>query len=195
MYNETFIIALEGADRLGKSSQSKLLQKKLNNSVYQKIPNRDGITFDRIYEMLHTGEALELPTFFQHLMATNRIIWQKQNLPLMSSMYKWIILDRWNLSTFVYGECTNISKRDCEIMTSGIVEPDLYLLFDGESFSMNKERDSYEKDKQLQHNVRQLYLKYAKEKNNVVVINANRPIETITEELYNECMKLENKHG
>lgn len=190
MYNKTYVIAIDGIDLLGKSTISKLLSKKLSNAIYQKIPNRDGITYDTVYDMLKTGAAVELPMYFQCLNGINRLLWQKQNLPLLASMYKWIILDRWTLSSYVYGGCSGISKKDCDLMMSGMLEPDLYFLFDGEPFNINKEKDSYEKDVSFQKQVRKLYLEYAKEKQNVIVINANNPIETVLDEVYNHCTRL-----
>lgn len=190
MYNKTILVSIEGKDFLGKSSQAKLLSEILPNAVYQKIPARDGITYERIYNMLKTGEAVTEPYFFQTLNATNRLLWQKQQLPILSSTYDFIVLDRWNLSTLIYGEASGIPHENCKIMINGIIEPDVCFVFDGEAFESDRKKDSYEKNDTLQDNVSSLYLKHSKNDPKCVLINANRDMEIITDELYNYCMKL-----
>lgn len=191
MINDTIIVAIEGIDRVGKSTSAKNLTKKLSDSVVQKIPYKDGITYERIYKMLENGEALKLSYFFQFLMSMNRLLWQRQQLPILSTYNKWIILDRWHLSARVYGEITGVSENDMKIISEGIIEPDFYFLFDGEPFEMSKEKDSYENDLELQKRVRDLYLEKTEKMSNVCVIESNQPVDAITEQLYNKCMELE----
>ena len=66
-----FIVALEGPDRLGKSTQAKMVEHKMEaegiRGVLDKCPDKDGVTYERIYEMLRTGEAVKYPTVFQTL--------------------------------------------------------------------------------------------------------------------------------
>ncbi len=186
----TFLMALEGPDRLGKSTQAKLLADALSPSKYQfescvvKIPYKDVYTYDRIYEMLFSGEAVEHPEVFQSFQALNRHIFQKDTLPKLASTHDLVILDRWNLSTKAYGTSGGVSVAATDSMLKGIEEPDLTFVFDGEPFAMDTEKDSYEEDNDFQARVRSYYKEVLDaESPRFVRVDAHRPISEVTDDL------------
>jgi thymidylate kinase len=176
-----FIVALEGPDRLGKSTQARILQERLHSvrGKVEKSPYADGITYERIYEMLRTGEALSHPIVFQTLMGINRLLWQS-HLSMIAKDFDVIVLDRWSPSTWVYGAEAGVAEATTACILQGILEPDLVLIFDGEPFPSPDEDDSYEANVQFQQNLRKRYRDWAK-KPNARLIDARQSVETVTE--------------
>lgn len=190
MYEGCKLIVIEGPDKLGKTTQCMRLAASLAGACYQKIPNRDGVTYDRIYEMLKTGEAAEEPYYFQSLNGINRLIWQRQMLPALAQQYKYIILDRWNPSTWVYGQSIGMTERQCGIVTKGLISPDLCFVFQGTPLERSGKDDAYESDDKLQQEVAMRYNVWADSNPEIVVkVNANRSMSIVTEELLSEIQK------
>jgi len=155
------IVAIEGPDRVGKATQAKLLEEALTirnrKATVEEIPYNDGVTYKQIYAMLHSGAVNQHPVIFQTLQATNRRIFQKQYLPTLAIHYEVVILDRWNLSTRVYGEASGVPKDATDLMLDGILEPDVTLVFDGKPFP-KEGLDVWEADLEFQRKVRGLYI-------------------------------------
>lgn len=200
-----FLVALEGPDRLGKSTQAKEMHRVfceegrsgLKASVV-KIPYKDEYTYDRIYEMLFSMEAVSYPEVFQSFQALNRHIFQKDVLPKLVEENDVIILDRWNLSTEVYGAASGVSMGATLAMLKGIYPPDLTLVFTGSPFLMETEKDSYEANERFQEKVRAGYADAIARRPGVVEIHANRPKEVVTADLERNILgfvhtRLENR--
>lgn len=190
---ETFLMALEGPDRLGKSTQAAMLKEALSHSSYQfgscviKIPWKDDVTYDRIYEMLFSGEATEHPAVFQSWQALNRHLFQKTELPRLCALYDLIILDRWNMSTQVYGAASGVLPSATDMMLKGLHDPDLTFIFSGEPFAMESEADSYEKDTRFQEKVREGYRRIAEiEDDSVIQVSANRDPKEVSDSILRE---------
>jgi len=160
-----FIVALEGPNRLGKSTQAKLVEAGMEaesiRGVVDKCPTKDGVTYDRIYEMLRTGEAVKYPTVFQTFMGANRRAFQMKLLPTLALHFDVVIIDRWNVSTLVYGSEAGVPVETTECILTGIVEPDLVFVFDGEPFAAPDADDAYEADKKFQARLRTGYATWA----------------------------------
>lgn len=171
MAKKCLIVALEGPDKMGKTTQAKAVAKALSGSFYQKIPAKDGVTFDKIYNMLDTGEAVAYPHFFQSMNGINRMLWQKQQLPKISQDHDIIILDRWRASTIVYGMGVGMTREQCDIVIKDLIEPDLTFVFTGTPFDRVEEGDdAYEADRNLQENVRQGYKDLCKENESFISV-------------------------
>lgn len=193
--HKCFIVALEGADRLGKSTQAKLVEAKMDaegmRGVLDKCPYKDGVTYDRIYEMLRTGEAKEFPVVFQTMQGANRRAFQKKLLPTLALHFDVVLIDRWSTSTWVYGTQDGVPKETTEAILKGLVEPDLVYVLDGEPFSAPDMDDAYEADKDFQARVRDAYKQYAWDhQTNHRLIDANRDKHTICDELLDGIKKL-----
>ena len=181
-------VALEGADRLGKSTQGQLLEDALERAkvkaILDKSPYKDGATYGRIYEMLETGEAVRHPLVFQTLYGANRRFFQHLYLPTLAVHFDVVVMDRWSLSSRVYGGAAGVPEADTECLLSGLVEPDLTLVFDGEPFASTGEDDAYEADRGFQARVRASYHRWAQETvPGRVLVNANRGREAIRDEV------------
>ena len=182
---DCFLVAIEGPDRLGKATQAQMLEdaltKRKHKATVEEIPYDDGVTHPIIYEMLHDGTALQFPIVFQTLHGLNRRYFQKSFLPTLARHYDVVILDRWNLSTRVYGPASNVPNDTTAVILKDIVEPDITLVFDGVGFP-KEGLDFYEKDRQLQEMVRRSYLGYCEREPKLFVkIDANRPREDVHE--------------
>jgi thymidylate kinase len=188
---ECFFVALEGPDRLGKSTQASLIPEILSNQGLRvsccKIPYNDGFSYSRIYEMLFSGEAEREPIVFQTLQGMNRMFFQTNVLPGLCDTSDIVIVDRWNLSTEIYGYCNGVSSVTTDVILRGVVNPDLTLVFQGTPLQTEGEEDVYEKNKVLQNQVHSLYeeavVSGAEPR---ITINANRPRHEVTASILQE---------
>jgi len=192
--HKCFIVALEGADRLGKSTQAKLVEAKMDavgmRGVLDKCPYKDGVTYDRIYEMLRTGEAKKFPTVFQTMQGANRRAFQKKLLPTLALHFDVVLIDRWSTSTWVYGTQDGVPPETTETILKGLVEPDLVYVFDGEPFAAPDMDDAYEADKEFQVRVRNAYRQFADTHDNHRLIDANRDKHQICADLMDGIRQL-----
>lgn len=204
------LVVIEGPDKVGKQTQTRMLVEALSNRVArtvvdkgpldkprnlkvesEEIPYNDGNTHTKIYEMLANGDALVHPEAFQTLQAANRMIWQKTILPTLAHHHDVLILDRWNISSWVYGRAGGCSEAMLECMLDPIVDPDLVFVFDGEPFNTpDRADDSYEKNKEFMQTVREQYRRWVQENTDIAVsINANQPHKVVHEELVWHCIR------
>lgn len=207
--NNCYLIVIEGPDKVGKETQSKLLVESLQTRFYktfegqitkkrvpisvvrEEIPYRDGITHTKIYDMLKSGEAVDHPDAFQTLQVANRMIWQKTVLTNMSMRKDVIILDRWNISSWVYGRASGCSEKMLDCLLRDIVKPDIVFVFDGDPFiTPEREDDSYERNKVFMAKVRRQYQRWASKNPGVAVkVEANRPKDVVQEKLVRHCLE------
>ena len=182
------VVALEGGDRLGKSTQAKLLENALEQvkikAILDKSPYKDGVTYERIYEMLESGEAVRHPVVFQTMFGANRRFFQQRFLPTLARHFEVVVLDRWSLSGRIYGGESGVSKADTECLLSGLLEPDLTFVFDGVPFPTEGGDDSYEADTAFQSRVRDRYRRWAeKHPETTVLVDAHGAPQVICEEI------------
>lgn len=157
------LVAVEGADKCGKATQSRLLMNSLrqrsNARVAQvEVPFNDGITYRLIYWMLKHGQARQHPNLFQFLQFINKFVFQWTKLLWLRLTCDFIILDRWSLSAIVYGDAGGADQTFNRALHMFLVRPDLTIVLDGQSFKRCGEVDDvYEKDSALQRAVRKGY--------------------------------------
>jgi dTMP kinase len=158
------IIVIEGPDRCGKATQSKLLRDRLASfgvaSTIVEVPVRSAVTYRIIYWMLQNGLAKKFPKLFQVLQFLNRKIFQILDLPGLENEYDVIIFDRWSLSSIVYGEASGVSKDFTIKLSKHLRQPDHTFILLGHSFPHDAE-DVYESDVNLQEDVRIRYSLWA----------------------------------
>lgn len=160
------LIAFEGPDSSGKTTQKELLTQRLIDSGYHvesyKCPNASKPFGKKIYEMLSTGSALKFPTFFQILQFFDKLgLNQKLQERSIESHADFVIIDRWVLSSLVYGRSTGVSKILLKIMSMYIQSPHI-TIYSKLNFSRQL-NDEYDKDVLLQERVRLFYEKYSKD--------------------------------
>jgi len=155
-----FLVALEGADRLGKATQAQLLEEGLNanghKATVEEIPYDDDVTHPEIYRMLKDGSVNLEPAVLQTLHAVNRRYFQHSFLPTLARHFDVVVLDRWNLSTRVYGAASGVSEAVTENLLKGIADPDVVIVLDGQPFPKDG-LDVWEADTEFQRTVRTGY--------------------------------------
>jgi len=155
------IIVIEGADRCGKATQSRLLRDHIRNVLNKRVevvevPIKSPVTYRLIYWMLGSGTAKKFPKLFQWLQFANRKIFQVTHLTSLMRKNDYIIFDRWSLSTIVYGEAEGVPREWSEKLAERLVAPDHTILLLGQPHTKESE-DVYEADSALQDRVRDLY--------------------------------------
>lgn len=162
------LIVIEGADAVGKETQSKLLVNRLRPKGFRagdfaalvEVPTQ-GITHGIIYWALKNGIAKRFPNVFQFVQFMNKFLFQRFELPKLMKSYDYVILDRWSLSSIVYGDATGVNRWFNMHMHSLLVRPDITIVIHGTSFLRNKANDTYETDSKLQRDVKAGYVDWA----------------------------------
>lgn len=181
------IIVIEGPDRCGKATQSKLLCDYLiqcgKRATVVEVPVHDNFTHSAIYWMLENGLAKKLPRTFQLTQFFNRWMFQTFDLSKIDHDYDFIIFDRWSLSTSIYGQATGIGQSFVDILYRQLRKPDFTIVLLGKSHEHEPE-DVYEKDSKLQEKVRKFYADWVnKHPKEAHVVCSDRPRESIFTEI------------
>lgn len=158
------IIVIEGPDRVGKQTQTNLLKKTFMKygllATVVEVPIRSAVTYRIIYWMLRNGLAKKFPKTFQWFQYMNRKVFQVLTLPKLEEHYDAIIMDRWSLSTIVYGAAEGVPKEYTESLAKKLRQPDHTVILYGKAYSHEAE-DAYEADMILQDKVREEYANWA----------------------------------
>lgn len=183
----TKFIVVEGPDRVGKATQVKLLQKKLveKNKIVAtvEVPLRSNPVYHLIYWMLGNGLAKKFPKIFQWFQYANRQIFQWTILPKLESECDYIIMDRWSLSTVVYGAATGVSEDFTHKLYKRLRLPDHTIILLGKSHQHEAE-DVYESDSLLQESVRNLYFHWHEENQRCSsVLDCSQPKDVIASQV------------
>ncbi len=156
------LVVFEGPDKVGKETQSKLLANVLKAQGLKAVrvePAKESHPRGRklIYSMLESGAAKEHPNTFQFVQFLNRMYFQYVKLPRLLRENELVILDRWALSGFVYGQAERISPTLNKWMYNRARKPDLVMVLSGTSYKRTGNDDSYERDTSLQIKVKVAY--------------------------------------
>lgn len=156
------LVVFEGPDNVGKETQSKLLANALQAQGVNAIrvePTKESHPSGRklIYSMLDSGAAKRRPNTFQFVQFLNRMYFQYVKLPKLLKKHDLVILDRWALSGFVYGEAECISPGLNQWMYNRARKADLVMVLSGTSYKRAGNDDSYERDTSLQIKVKVAY--------------------------------------
>jgi len=172
------IICIEGADRCGKATQTKMLvsalEKRGNLATRIEVPFNDGLTYWLIYKMLASKAAKQYPNLFQFVQFLNKFCFQCTVLLYMLFTNDFIIFDRWALSSIVYGGETGANKYLTRIWCSLLLKPDVTLIMSGPSFKRSEAPDSYEADSDMQQRVKIGYYNWVNENPSCSVLIDNQ---------------------
>jgi thymidylate kinase len=119
-----------------------------------------GVTHDVIYWMLKNGLAKKLPNVFQFVQFLNKLAFQMSSLIWLMMTRDVIIMDRWSLSSIVYGDATGANKTLTRVLYRLLVRPTITVVLSGRRHTDQTE-DTYEADTDLQRNVRVGYADWA----------------------------------
>lgn len=162
------IIAFEGPDSSGKTTQKNLLVQRLVDSGYHvesyKCPDASTSIGKKIYSMLSNKTALKFPTLFQILHFFDKLALDaKLEKDRIETHADFIVIDRWILSSLVYGRATGVNKILLKLMSMYMHAPHI-TIYTKLNFSRD-ENDEYDSDKLLQERVRLFYEKHSKDSN------------------------------
>lgn len=161
------LVAIEGPDKVGKATQSQMLAHVLrrygDRVVLVEIPVNDGVTYPLIYWMLHNGKAKVYPNLFQFIQFLNKLVFQWTKLLWLWLTCAYVVLDRWSLSTIVYGDATGVNPTFNRLLYWLLKKPDVTVVLHGSSFKCQEADDVYEKDSALQIAVCKGYYNWAQE--------------------------------
>ena len=190
-----YFITFEGADGCGKTTQSELVQKYLQEKGYEVIwtrePGSKGLG-QKIRELLLHYDGDVAPTCEAFLFLADRAQNIEHNIKPAVTQGKIIICDRHTDSTIAYqgyGRGKNIEQLQyLNNLATESMKPDITFVYDV-STEIAQTRVGSEKDRmesagiEFHKKVRQGYLEIAKkEPNRVKVINANNSIEQVFED-------------
>lgn len=168
------VIAIEGADGVGKCTQACALSNRLREMGYESltvsVPISGGEYYHDIYKMLEDGRARSHPHLFQAIQVANRLAWQNKYLERYLQELDCLVLDRWDASTYAYGMALEAEEGWIRLLSGPLIEPDLTIVLDGPCHR-EASRDAYEKDTLFQEEVRALYRAWVKKTTSAVVID------------------------
>lgn len=159
------IIATEGIDLAGKTTQSKLFVNYLNDNhikaKYVKLPSKyNYLTYRLIYGMLNNGTALKYPYVFHSLQFINKYLFQLFVLPFLLLTNDILVFDRWALSAYVYGEATGINKKFNSFLYNRMIKPWFTFFLMRDPIEDSRAHDAYDSDGGLQKRVKKSYINF-----------------------------------
>jgi dTMP kinase len=189
-------ICIEGLDGCGKTTQAKLLVKKLrksHNAVYTAEPSRGKIgTYIR--ECCLYGEK-RLSTVVEALLfAADRIEHVENEVLPALKQGRLVISDRYVYSSLAYQGAAGLSVEWIAKVNEHALQPDLAVFIDVNPkivMSRLKPQKSVMENLETQQKVREIYLKFV-EKGSLTRINGNKSKNEVAKELYAVVTKFLN---
>jgi dTMP kinase len=190
------LIALDGPDGVGKTTQVRLLIRGLQ---MQKVPASgfrdpgDTLIGEKIRQILLSPEHIAMSTRTEVLlyMAARAQLWQEKIVPLLRAK-ECVVLDRWVSSTCAYqGHAGGFGMHNViKIATDCLARfwPDLTIILDADpqtcTSRMSRKLDRIEAKPQEYHQrVREGFLVLAREQRNFFVIDASADVGTVHQEI------------
>jgi len=189
-------ICIEGIDGCGKTTQAKLLAKKLgktHSAVYTAEPSRGKIgTYIRksyLYGEKRLSSVLEALLF-----AADRIEHvETEVLPALNEG-RLVISDRYVYSSLAYQGAAGLSLEWIKKVNEHALQPDLAVFIDVNPetvMSRLKPKKSIMENLETQQKVREIYLKFV-EKGSLTRINGDKPQNEVAKEVYEVVTKFLN---
>ncbi|ALS22188.1 dTMP kinase [Paenibacillus naphthalenovorans] len=195
------ILVLEGLDKCGKHSQTKLLTTRLKQNDYLTLKSEfhdySSPTGELIMKWL-TGKYKADQKVIEFIMSADKQakqLWFEQ----LEKQLDYLVLDRYTLSQYVYAKANGIDPNWTEQLQKYMRKPDLNIIIDiPAQVSMNRKgkhndgnNDKYESDYEMLTRVRDNYLSYAdSHKNECIVLNGLKTIEEVHEDIWNKLLEL-----
>lgn len=197
------LIAIEGIDGSGKSTQSELLFKALKEIGYDVVLSHEP-TKSEIGEKIRSklkNENVSAQEVYE-LFVRDRISHVANKIRPALNSGKIVIVDRYFISTIAYQGASGIPIH--KILSDHAVfapMPDLVIILDipveiAIKRLFNKRKDSFEKNVDFLCKVREIYLSMKKILNtNIVIIDATRSIEEVHKEILKHVLSLISSKG
>ena len=191
MKGKGFFICVEGLDGCGKTTQTKLLVRKLRkmgwDAVYTAEPSRGKIgQFIKKY-CLH-GEKRTFPIVEALLFAADRFEHVEREVIPALNEGKVVVSDRYVYSSLAYQGATGLDLKWIEMINEHAIRPDLAIFVDVEPEAVIKRlkpKKSVMENLETQRKVREVYVKFV-EKGELVRIDGNK----YTKEVADDVLKV-----
>jgi len=191
------IIVLEGIDKSGKTTQSKLLVDYVSsatsfNAVQMNFPNYSTFSGIEIHRHLK-GQTLYNPHALHVLFTLNRYE-EKPVIERLLDEGTIIVMNRYHQSNIIYGLADGITRHEwLESLDGEMPQANLIIILDisvEESMSRNLNPDVNEQDKNYLRKVRNYFLKYA-DAYGWKIVDANNKSK---EEIHIEVIKIAERY-
>ena len=187
MKGKGLFICVEGLDGCGKTTQTKLLVRKLRkmgwDAVYTAEPSRGKIgKFIQKY-CLH-GEKRTFPIVEALLFAADRFEHVEREVIPALNEGKIVVSDRYVYSSLAYQGATGLDLKWIEMINEHAIRPDLAIFVDVEPEAVIKRlkpKKSVMENLETQRKVREVYVKFV-EKGELVRIDGNKSTKEVADE-------------
>ncbi len=200
MKGKVFFVCVEGLDGCGKTTQTKLLVRRLSemgwDAVYTSEPSRGKIgKFIQKY-CLHgkkrVSSIVEALLFaadrFEHV--------EREVIPALNEG-KIVVSDRYVYSSLAYQGATGLDLEWIEMINEHAMRPDLAIFVDVESEAVIKRlkpKKSVMENLETQRKVREVYVKFV-EKGELVRIDGNKSKKEVADDILKVVLRFLEKRG
>jgi len=200
MKGKGFFICVEGLDGCGKTTQTKLLVRKLGkmgwDAVYTAEPSRGKIgKFIQKY-CLH-GEKRTFPIVEALLFAADRFEHVEREVIPALNEGKIVVSDRYVYSSLAYQGATGLDLKWIEMINEHAIRPDLAIFVDVEPEAVIKRlkpKKSVMENLETQRKVREVYVKFV-EKGELVRIDGNKSTKEVADDVLKVVLRFLEKRG
>jgi len=178
-------ICIEGLDGSGKTTQAKILAKKINNAIYTTEPSK-GLIGNYIRKSYLYSKKRLSPFVEALLFAADRIEHLESEIIPALNEGTTVICDRYVFSSLAYQGASGISLDWIETINKAILYPDLAIFIDVEpekSMCRLNSKKSLMENLQTQIKVRDIYLKFVEDKK-LKLVNGDNTKTKVTEDLF-----------
>jgi dTMP kinase len=200
MKGKGFFVCVEGLDGCGKTTQTKLLVRKLRkmdwDAVYTAEPSHGKIgRFIQKY-CLH-GEKRTSPIVEALLFAADRFEHvTKEVIPALNEG-KIVVSDRYFYSSLAYQGATGLDLKWIEMINEHAIQPDLAIFVDVEPEAVIKRlkpEKSVMENLETQRKVREVYVRFV-EKGELVRIDGNKSKKKVATDILKVVLRFLEKRG
>jgi len=200
MKGKGFFICVEGLDGCGKTTQTKLLVKRLKtmdlDAVYTAEPSRGKIGRFIQKHCLH-GEKRTFPVVEALLFAADRFEHVKMEVVPALNKGKIVVSDRYVYSSLAYQGATGLDLKWIKMINEHAIRPDLAIFVDVDPETVIKRlkpKKSVMENLETQRKVRGVYVKFV-EKGELVRIDGNRSKKEVADDVLKVVLRFLEKTG
>jgi len=200
MKGKGFFICVEGLDGCGKTTQTKLLVKRLKamdlDAVYTAEPSCGKIGRFIQKHCLH-GEKRTFPVVEALLFAADRFEHVKMEVVPALNEGKIVVSDRYVYSSLAYQGATGLDLKWIKMVNEHAIRPDLAIFVDVDPETVIKRlkpKKSVMENLETQRKVRGVYVKFV-EKGELVRIDGNRSKKEVADDVLKVVLRFLEKTG
>ena len=178
-------ICIEGLDGSGKTTQAKILAKKISNAIYTSEPSK-GLIGNYIRKSYLYSKKRFSPLVEALLFAADRLEHLESEIIPALNGGKTVICDRYVFSSLAYQGASGISLDWIETINKAIIYPDLAIFIDinpEKSMCRLNSKKSLMENLKTQLKVRDIYMKFVEDKK-LTLVNGDNSKTKVTEELF-----------